>query len=609
LNKDPRFLKNQVTIPVIRKSQKEKSNPQDAPTIKNNSQAQKTPPPSSVPPNFFHGYSILRPLPSTGSEADIFLVTKEATVNPSQSDSLQPTIGDPHHFILRLYRYERAPKPEITRSLDSLSQLLGDRVVRVLERNFDSQTGRYYEIQEYLPLGDLRGLFSQNTFKLKEMRTLLKELNEAIEIIHKNGLIHRDIKPSNILIRSLSPLSVALGDFGIASVISGEESIKETQIANTPLYCAPEGFTEITGKALDYWSLGVVLLESLSGSHPYDKLKIPIIMREILTRGIPIPKNLPPRETNLLKGLLTRDDKKRWKGPEIRRWLAGDDKIPIYWESPKAESPKPSKEKLDPQKSYRFGKKYYSTLKDLAPELAKNHLTWDMACERLKNNSLQNWLKESNQLLEYHEIERDYPGTPEEKLFSILLAYAPELGQNYLGIFLSFNNIVTLVEQHPSQNTQEKRVLQDILQGKLKNFPKIGRALGHPFCERLETILSHGKEINYETLLCSLLAYSNKDSYVWGTPPKDELSAIKYVLNCGCPLLKTTYLEANLPPGIQIPEEYFWALKDTQIYNETVNYLKKQIESGNITNRTLMLKPFPALPEEIRKKIKPQNKS
>ncbi len=90
---------------------------------------------------------------------------------------------------------------------------------------------------------------------------------EALEYAHQKKLIHRDIKPENMLIGSRD--EILLSDFGIAVVAHSEHSVTTQQMAGTLPYMAPE---QIQGKpqpASDQYSLGVVVYEWLSGSHPF----------------------------------------------------------------------------------------------------------------------------------------------------------------------------------------------------------------------------------------------------------------------------------------------------------------------------------------------------
>lgn len=87
---------------------------------------------------------------------------------------------------------------------------------------------------------------------------------------HDRGIVHRDIKPENILLTD-KDLHVKLADFGLAKII-GEESFTTT-LCGTPSYVAPEILEDSRHRrytrAVDIWSLGVVLYICLCGFPPF----------------------------------------------------------------------------------------------------------------------------------------------------------------------------------------------------------------------------------------------------------------------------------------------------------------------------------------------------
>lgn len=87
---------------------------------------------------------------------------------------------------------------------------------------------------------------------------------------HERSIVHRDIKPENILLLDKN-LSVKLADFGLAKII-GEESFTTT-LCGTPSYVAPEILENSNRRrytrAVDVWSLGVVLYICLCGFPPF----------------------------------------------------------------------------------------------------------------------------------------------------------------------------------------------------------------------------------------------------------------------------------------------------------------------------------------------------
>lgn len=98
------------------------------------------------------------------------------------------------------------------------------------------------------------------------------QLLDALEVVHAQGLVHRDLKPANVLLQPSAvgaQPNVLLTDFGIAAPIGEPRMTRVTEVIGTPGYMSPEatyGFDPDPKQ--DLYSLGVVLLEMLSGQRP-----------------------------------------------------------------------------------------------------------------------------------------------------------------------------------------------------------------------------------------------------------------------------------------------------------------------------------------------------
>ncbi|EMC91197.1 hypothetical protein BAUCODRAFT_318019 [Baudoinia panamericana UAMH 10762] len=146
-----------------------------------------------------------------------------------------------------------------------------------LKETFDETDGVYL-VLELAPEGEL---FNYIVMKQKlteaEARKVFIQLFQAVKYLHERNIVHRDIKPENILLLDRD-LNVKLADFGLAKII-GEESFTTT-LCGTPSYVAPEileqGNRRRYTRAVDVWSLGVVLYICLCGFPPFsDELYSP----------------------------------------------------------------------------------------------------------------------------------------------------------------------------------------------------------------------------------------------------------------------------------------------------------------------------------------------
>jgi serine/threonine protein kinase len=125
--------------------------------------------------------------------------------------------------------------------------------------------------QEFVAGGDLLrklGSASGDLSALPLSRWCL-ELCNAVDMLHKLGIVHRDIKPENVLLRSDDALTLVLCDFGSA-IMANSRSPLASQVVGSTAYLAPELLNAARGLvrpsfAADAWSVGVVLLDLASG--------------------------------------------------------------------------------------------------------------------------------------------------------------------------------------------------------------------------------------------------------------------------------------------------------------------------------------------------------
>ena len=110
---------------------------------------------------------------------------------------------------------------------------------------------------------------SQSTQVLKDF---IRMLAEALDVLQQNQIVHADIKPDNILINKKGFVKVT--DFGISKQYGGEETEKARTFVGTLTYMSPERMEgENYSYAGDIWSLGIMLIELVTGKFPYKETK------------------------------------------------------------------------------------------------------------------------------------------------------------------------------------------------------------------------------------------------------------------------------------------------------------------------------------------------
>ena len=160
------------------------------------------------------------------------------------------------------------------------------------------------------------------------LRGALRQVAEGLSAIHAAGLLHRDLKPSNVLVAP-SGRAVIL-DFGIADVAlgnggSGPRTIEEG-LVGTFEYMAPEQFGGTALEASDWYALGVMLYEVLTGRLPYTGSPHSVMASKLVNdppRPDTIVARLPPDLATLCWRLLARDPADRPSGEDVVRLLGG----------------------------------------------------------------------------------------------------------------------------------------------------------------------------------------------------------------------------------------------------------------------------------------------
>ena len=95
-----------------------------------------------------------------------------------------------------------------------------------------------YIATEYFPAGDLKTRM-QNPMNEEEALAYVRQIAEALRVIHVAGILHRDLKPANVMLRADN--SLVLIDFGLAKEITGDKALTGAgEIRGSPYYMSPE---------------------------------------------------------------------------------------------------------------------------------------------------------------------------------------------------------------------------------------------------------------------------------------------------------------------------------------------------------------------------------
>ncbi|MBA3549262.1 MAG: protein kinase, partial [Nannocystis sp.] len=160
---------------------------------------------------------------------------------------------------------------------------------------------------------------------LARLRPALRQLAAGVVALHRRGMQHRDLKPSNVLVTSAG--RVVILDFGLVAEQHARRS-DAARVVGTVEYMAPEQAAGLaTSLASDWYSVGVMLFEALTGQLPFTGNLLEMLSQRILCDA-PAVRSLspdaPPDLTTLCMALLAREPDDRPRDDEVLALLAAD---------------------------------------------------------------------------------------------------------------------------------------------------------------------------------------------------------------------------------------------------------------------------------------------
>ncbi|CAN5264592.1 hypothetical protein BH10ACI1_BH10ACI1_14440 [soil metagenome] len=234
-------------------------------------------------------YEIVRQI-GEGGMGEVYLA-KDVRLNRKVALKVLPEhlIGDKS----RLYRFEQEAR--------AASALNHPNIITIHEIGVDKKV--HFITTEFVEGETLRQIIFKNQGKISETLDIAVQIASALSVAHSAGVIHRDIKPENVMIRPDG--IVKLLDFGLAKLteetVVNYESLtqkffatKPGMIMGTVSYMSPEQASGgKTDYRTDFWSLGVVLYEILSGG------KLPFTGKTVNHTLVAIMENEPPQLGNI----------------------------------------------------------------------------------------------------------------------------------------------------------------------------------------------------------------------------------------------------------------------------------------------------------------------
>jgi eukaryotic-like serine/threonine-protein kinase len=244
-----------------------------------------------------------------GGMSDVYRARDRDTGRPVAIKLLRAGAADPRRFAAEVRILEMLEHPNLVRLRDA-----------------GRQDGLPYLVLDLVDGETLSQRLGQGPLGVDEARSIGCDIARALDYVHGRGVVHRDVKPSNILLARDG--RALLTDFGIARLADATQVTAPGTMVGTVAYLAPEQLRgEDVGPEADLFSLGLVLIEALSGEAPPPGTPAEVAARRLRSRP-PIPPGLPPPWPELLLGMTARAPAARPDAASVAAHLGSSPQVP-----------------------------------------------------------------------------------------------------------------------------------------------------------------------------------------------------------------------------------------------------------------------------------------
>ncbi|KAK1130917.1 hypothetical protein K0M31_017223 [Melipona bicolor] len=251
----------------------------------------------------------------TGAYGKVFLVRKRMGADAGRLYAMK--------VLKKASIVQRKKTTEHTKTERQVLEAVRDSPFLVTLHYAFQTDAKLHLILDYVSGGELfTHLYQREHFTEDEVRIYIGEVILALEHLHKLGIIYRDIKLENILLDKEG--HIVLTDFGLSKEFLPHErdsNARTYSFCGTIEYMAPEvvrGGTTGHDIAVDWWSVGVLTYELLTGASPFtvdgEKNTQQEISRRILKTDPPVPSHLSPTVRDFIQRLLVKDPRQRLGG-------------------------------------------------------------------------------------------------------------------------------------------------------------------------------------------------------------------------------------------------------------------------------------------------------
>lgn len=241
-----------------------------------------------------------------GGMADVYRATDELLHRPVAVKVLRDTAENEND------------RQRFTAEARTLARLNHVNLVTVLDAGITAE--QPYLVMELVEGTTLGASGQEGPLPLEQVGQVGAQVADALAYAHSQGIVHRDVKPGNVLLGSDG--RARLADFGIARLIG--DTVRHTKTGHaigTPAYLSPEQVLgdEVT-PAVDVYSLGLVLLEALTGERAYPGSPTEAALVR-LSKPPHVPSSLPAPWRDLLERMTAREPADRPSAAEVAEHL------------------------------------------------------------------------------------------------------------------------------------------------------------------------------------------------------------------------------------------------------------------------------------------------
>ncbi len=261
---------------------------------------------------------------SIGPYADVSLIARGGMAEVYKAN--HPTLG--RDVAIKVLSPDLATdegfRRRFEREAKTVATLKHPNIVTVFDFGMSGDT--YYMVMEYIAGKTLaEHMREQGPMPLNEVLWITRDIANALDYAHSQGVIHRDVKPSNVMLEPLtSPQGdkhyrAVLTDFGIAKMAAGTSTLTGTGLLGTFDYIAPEQIKAASkvDERADIYSLGVIVYQMLTGHLPFEGSNPAVVIFAHLQQPPPDPReyrpDLPESVSQVLSKALAKDPDERYQ--------------------------------------------------------------------------------------------------------------------------------------------------------------------------------------------------------------------------------------------------------------------------------------------------------